>query len=332
MTTSDYLNQLEQDREDLIDNLETQGITGLSGDETFTELVPEVLNIQSGGDISDYFNTELTTNTMETNGNTIFSKLIKRLPNITIGSGVTSLSAAFEQFKGTQLPTITGIGNITNFERTFSYCSNMTSFPLIDTSSGTNFSSMFSNCISLTSVPKINTSSGTNFSSMFSGCDAITTIPLIDTSKGTNFSSMFESCDNLTTIPQLDTSSCNNFYNVFKSCVKLETVPELNMSNAARIDSVFNNATRLKDFGGFTNLGQSYLTSRAANYSQYTLSLSNSSQITYASLMNVINKLYDIATSGCNTQKLVLGSTNLAKLDATDIAIATNKGWTVSAS
>jgi hypothetical protein len=49
MTTADYLNQLEQDRQDLVDNLETKGITGLTGDETFTELVPEVLNISGGG-------------------------------------------------------------------------------------------------------------------------------------------------------------------------------------------------------------------------------------------------------------------------------------------
>ena len=47
-TTSDYLTQLEQDRQDLIDNLETQGISGLTGNETFTELVPKVLEI--GGD------------------------------------------------------------------------------------------------------------------------------------------------------------------------------------------------------------------------------------------------------------------------------------------
>ena len=48
-TTADYLTQLEEDRQDLVDNLETKGITGLSGNETFTELVPEVLNIPSGG-------------------------------------------------------------------------------------------------------------------------------------------------------------------------------------------------------------------------------------------------------------------------------------------
>lgn len=48
MTTADYLNQLESDRQDLVDNLETKGITGLTGNETFTELVPEVLNISGG--------------------------------------------------------------------------------------------------------------------------------------------------------------------------------------------------------------------------------------------------------------------------------------------
>lgn len=48
MTTQDYLDQLESDRSDMVDNLETQGITGLTGDETFTELVPEILNIAGG--------------------------------------------------------------------------------------------------------------------------------------------------------------------------------------------------------------------------------------------------------------------------------------------
>lgn len=53
MTTADYLEQLQHDREDLVDNLETKGITGLTGDETFTELVPEVLNIETTPDTTD---------------------------------------------------------------------------------------------------------------------------------------------------------------------------------------------------------------------------------------------------------------------------------------
>lgn len=43
----DKLTQLEQDRQDLIANLTTMGISELTGDETFTELVPLVLDIES---------------------------------------------------------------------------------------------------------------------------------------------------------------------------------------------------------------------------------------------------------------------------------------------
>lgn len=48
-TISEQLTQLISDRDDLVDNLTTKGISGLTGNETFTELVPEVLNIPSGG-------------------------------------------------------------------------------------------------------------------------------------------------------------------------------------------------------------------------------------------------------------------------------------------
>ena len=52
-TISQQLNQLSQDRENLVDNLETMGIEDLTGDETFTQLVPQVLNI-SGGQYIQY--------------------------------------------------------------------------------------------------------------------------------------------------------------------------------------------------------------------------------------------------------------------------------------
>ena len=54
MAISDYLNSLIDDRDTLVANLTTKGITGLTGDETFTELVPEVLNIPSGGSTPDW--------------------------------------------------------------------------------------------------------------------------------------------------------------------------------------------------------------------------------------------------------------------------------------
>ena len=42
---NDYINQLKTDKADLVDNLEFQGVHDITGDETFTELVPKVLEI-----------------------------------------------------------------------------------------------------------------------------------------------------------------------------------------------------------------------------------------------------------------------------------------------
>ena len=173
-------------------------------------------------------------------------------------------------------------------------------------SSQTNFSSKFSNDTKLIFMPLVNTSNGTSFRKMFQNCAYLTTVPQLNTSNGTNFGSMFYCCQSLTTVPQLDTSSGTNVNTMFYDCLSLTT------------------------FGGLKNVGQAYLTSQSANYSNYTLNLSACTLLTHDSLMNVINGLYDIATKGCNAQQLILGSTNLAKLSAEEIAIATNKGWTVS--
>ena len=47
MQTSDYLVQLRNDKKALVDNLVGKGVSATS-DETFTTLVPKVLDIRSG--------------------------------------------------------------------------------------------------------------------------------------------------------------------------------------------------------------------------------------------------------------------------------------------
>ena len=86
----------------------------------------------------------------------------------------------------------------------------------------------------------------------------------------------------------------------------------------------------ITDLEGFKDLGKAYETTASVNNSYYRLQLSNSNSLTHDSLMNVINNLYDIKTKGCKAQRLDLGSTNIAKLTSEEIAIATEKGWTVS--
>ena len=157
------------------------------------------------------------------------------------------------------------------------------------------------------SIPPITIESTvTELKTMFSGCISLTTIPLFDKSKVTNMINMFYNCKSLTTIPLFDASKVTSLSYMFNSCSNLESI------------------------GGFQNLGNSYLTTSSINNTSYELNLSSSTKITHDSLMNVINNLYDIATKGCKAQKLTLGTTNKAKLTAEEIAIATNKGWTVS--
>jgi surface protein len=273
-TTKQYIDKLKEDKQTLVDNLIEKGVDATS-EETFTSLVPKVLDIQTGGGDSDYFDTE----------------------------------------------TVKTSGNINTFIKTI---------PLIDTSKFTSTASMFQGCSNLTTIPELDTSKVTNMSYMFQNCSKLTTIPQLDTSNVTNMYSMFYSCSKLETVPALDTSNVTNMYQMFYGCSNLTTIPQLDTSNVANVSVAFSYCSKLTTLGGFKDLGKAYSTSTSANYSSYTLNLSYSNNLTEESLMNVINNLYDIATAGCKTQKLVLGSTNLAKLTSEQIAIATDKGWTVS--
>ena len=172
------------------------------------------------------------------------------------------------------------------------------------------FSYMFYEGTKLTEVPLFNTSNGTTFTSMFYQT-RITELPAFDTSNGKIMSLMFSGISTLTTIPLLDFGKAEFILNAFQNCFALTNL------------------------GGFKDLGKAY-TVQADNYSNYTLNLVQCNLLTHDSLMNVINNLYDlnltydVANGGTlYTQTLNIGNENKAKLTEEEIAIATNKGWTV---
>lgn len=202
--------------------------------------------------------------------------------------------------------------------------------PSIDTSKTTNFSYFFHQFNSITEIPFIDTSNGTNFNSMFANCKRLLRMPELNTHNMKTSEFMFQNCKELISMPQWDTSNANSINGMFSDCGKLTTIPLLNASKMTSINSAFYYCSNLTNFGGLENIGEAYSTKQSANFVYYTLSLSYSSRLTHESLLNVINNLYDIKTKGCNAQKLVLGTSNLAKLTAEEIAIATEKGWTVS--
>ena len=147
---------------------------------------------------------------------------------------------------------------------------------------------------------------------------------------------MFYNCFNLTSLDlsSFDTSNATQMHNMFYYCRNLITISKLNASKVTNVNSFAYGCTSLTDFGGLENLGQAYSTTSSANSSSYKLDLSSSTLLTEQSLINVLTNLYDIATRGCKTQQVVLGSTNLAKLTSEEgqqaLSSATEKGWSIS--
>ena len=171
---------------------------------------------------------------------------------------------------------------------------------------------------------------GTDGYNMFYNYAFDTAPALIGAEKLTSAMQMFYSSNYLKYVQGFDTSNVTTMYSMFQYCSNLITVPKLNASKVVSIANMFGKCSNLTNLGGLENLGQAYDTTKSANYSSYTLDLSTCKKLTHDSLMNVINNLYDIKSKGCNPQSLVLGSTNLAKLTAEEIQIATDKGFNVN--
>lgn len=153
----------------------------------------------------------------------------------------------------------------------------------------------------------------------------------------TRFSYMFYSCGDLINAPNINTKNCTNSGYMFGSCEKVVSIPMLDFGNNTSLLYMFNGCKELVNLGGFKDLGKAYKSIKKSNNNNAKLDLSSSSKLTHDSLMNVINNLYDLNVTydvvnggTLYNQSLVLGSTNMAKLTAAEIEIATNKGWTVS--
>ena len=143
------------------------------------------------------------------------------------------------------------------------------------------------------------------------------------------------------TTSALKTLYINEVYpTIISSHITLQSLSEIDCSGLTSISisissKVIAQFSSFTDFGGFKNIGQAY-TQKTEHYTNYRINLSRFIALSHTSLMNVINKLYDLNlsydTAGGGTlyrQYLILGAENYAKLSPEEIAIATNKGWDV---
>ena len=289
----------------------------------------EIASIESGVDINEYLSDTITKGTSSSGG--WLKTIIKLRSPLTVEG--TSAEYMFYKYLLNELPQI-DTSNVTDMSYMFDSCTNLTTIPQLDTSNVNYMYNMFGSCTKLTTIPQLDTSNVVDMNQMFYRCTNLTAIPQLDTSNVNRMSYMFYSCTNLTTIPQLDTSNVTNMGYTFDSCTNLTTIPQLNGEKLTVVIGAFSFCESLENFNGIINLGQEYSTTENANNSNYKLDLSSSTLLTEQSIINILNNLYDIATKGCNTQTVTLGTTNLAKLTSTEgqqaLASAQSKGWNIN--
>lgn len=186
-------------------------------------------------------------------------------------------------------------------------------------------------------------------------------VPFFDTHEYTDMDFMFDNCRNLQIVPQFDTSNVTDMSYMFRNCTSLANVPYFNTSNVKYMIDMFNryvytvggigvaikriplmdcgNVELFQIFGtpgdagkltveyieGFKDLGKSITKDwiGASNYKNVSFTHAS---FGHESAVNIINNLYDISTQG---KELTLQLGSRRDLTDTEIAVATNKGWTV---
>lgn len=186
----------------------------------------------------------------------------------------------------------------------------------------------FYGCGALRYVPSFDTSRTTDFKHFFYECGSMLDAPILDTSKGTNFWNMFYECRSLTSIPQYDTSNAENVSGMFYGCRNVRSIPKLNFSkvkNSGNKLYILNQCYNLEYLGGFEGL-------------KISIDLTSCYKLTRESVLNVLNNIYDWTTNPDNLNYLDWVSQSLIiqidpsvgeLLSEDDIAIATNKGWSI---
>lgn len=200
-------------------------------------------------------------------------------------------------------------------------------FPSIDTGNGVDFSYMCNGCRQLRVIPHINTSKGENFSYMCKQAYHLYRFPELDLSNGKLFTEMFYGCYWITSLPTLNLSKAEDCTNIFYDCFSLVSIEKIICSSlkTSALKGAFDMRTRQDTFESIHYTALEHITIEGTiKVDSNDLNLSKCNKLTVDSLMSFINAFED--NTGEETQYTVtIGATNLAKLSAEQIAVATNK-------
>ena len=198
--------------------------------------------------------------------------------------------------------------------------------PAVDLSNVTSARECFQGCSNMVMAPSFNTSKCTDLSSFFSNCKNLVSFEGLDTTSATKLDGTFFNCASLLKLPEGFSIPGTVYYvnNLFTGCESIVAIPELDCSGVTETGThrMFEQCYALKEFGGLKGMKVNY-------------NLNDCTQLSLESLVNALSKLYDFTaageTPGSGQGTLTLGSINYNKLTEDQIAIGTNKGWTIIA-
>lgn len=242
------------------------------------------------------------------------------------GNTFISNNHSLEEVSFPKLKTISAFGS-NNDAYMISGCSNLKKIymPELDTCKG--YIGLSSNGLKEIYIPKLKSvkaigSSATlevleapllESAAVGNGCLSLKEVylPSLKTLRSESFSNTY--CLSKVELPSLTTIEGS----IFKTSVIEEfTFPET-LTTFSDISNSFNNCPNLRKL----NLFEGWKFSG--------LKLTSCISLEKESIVDMLNKLADV-TAETDTYTLTLGATNLAKITAEEVAIGTNKGWTIS--
>ena len=329
----------------------------ITPEEPYNAFNKVTVGAQSGIDPNLYFNNQVTSSYIYNFG---ANYAIKKLPPLIVDDNVTNFNYLFsslynleEQPQGIKEASskVTSIDYMFQYDRSikhisldcsnvvyasnaFNDCQALEVLELTDTSNLVDANNMLNNCRVLHTITGLNTPKVESFQNTFKGCRAIEEFDL-DCSSAKNMANAFQNCVSLKKVTLRNTSKVQNISYILGGATNLEEVGEIDASSVTNAQYLFQiNKTKFTTFGGLKDYGKAFDPTKSANYSYYTLLLTTCPNLSYESLLNVVNKVYDIASLGANTQRINMGSALKAKLTATEeglqaIANAEAKGWNI---
>lgn len=228
--------------------------------------------------------------------------------SIELGYG-TDLTRFFNSMKNLRKVGLFDTSKVVTFNYMFEY-TGLQELPDFDYSEGLNFNGYLSGCSSLERIPPMILPKATVIASMFNNCSKVTRVE-IKCPCATSLMSMFNNCANLKSV-KIEPGAITTIRNAFLGCAALETV-----ENVLDVSETTTTTYAFKDCIALANC---YLRGLRTGISfEFSPALSKDSVLF----------LFENAQAADTPQTITLHADTFAQLTEAEIAVATEKGFSV---